>query len=357
MHRPNLMVCATDSGGAAVTAPVAALARNRGWRVTVFAGPASKGGFSRWGFEPLQADRDLASQVGGGLAPDAILLGTTRYMSLERSITELARHLRIPTIAVVDDWSNYHLRFQDEHSRLRLPDLICCPDQLAYREMVAEGIDEKHLIITGHPALAAVVDRLPHFLSTTPPRPAFFPSDGRQIVLFLSETHSIDFGSTLSERGQLGPFLGYCELSVRAELARITSKFYVIEKMHPADRRSLPSPKDATLGRWLMAPSHPLWETLWHADAVVGMKSVALIESALLGRPTVSYQPGLIGPDPCTASRIGLVAKIDSIGELSVWLRRTLGQAQRFELPTPDFASPSASANVLAAITGLLGTE
>jgi hypothetical protein len=352
MRLPNFMVCATDAGGAAVTAPVASLARDQGWRVTIFSGTGTKDSFSQWGFDSLLVNEDPASQVEV-LAPDVILIGTTRYPSPERSITRLARGFEIPTVAVLDDWSNYRVRFLDEGSSLCLPDLVCCPDAVALLEMSAECLDEKRLLITGHPALAAAADKMALFFSSPPPRPQFFPSDGRPVVLFLSETHSTDFGSQPGEHGPLGPFLGYCEYSVRAELAKVTSSFYVIEKRHPADRRSLPFPTDAAPGRWITAPAHPLWEVIWHADAVVGMKSVALIESALLARPTVSFQPGLIGPDPCTASRLGVVSRLGNIEMLLTWLNDALGLAP-VGLTRPYFADASAAANVLEAVRGLL---
>lgn len=353
MRVPNIMVVATDAGGGAVTAPVAALAREQGWQVTVFSGRCTADFFHDYNLNPLCAVDDLSTQMRC-ISPDVILLGTTRYPSPERSITKLARPMRIPSVAILDDWSNYLERFSDGPSKYVLPDLICCPDKLAKQEMLDEGISEDRLMITGHPALAIVAEKIKKRSASPPPRPNFFPTDGTPVMVFLSETHSLDFGVCEGQSGPLGPYLGYTEFSVRQELANLTSSIFIVEKLHPSDTRTFSLPTDCVPGRWINSPKYPLWELLWHADIVVGMKSVALLESALLGRPTVSYQPNLIGPDPCSASRTKVVTRMEDLGMLTAWAHEALN-TEKSSLVEPEFSNLSASEQVLKALIRVTG--
>ena len=63
---------------------------------------------------------------------------------------------------------------------------------------------------------------------------------------------------------------------------------------------------------------------LWHSDAVVGMRSMALLEAALMGVPALSFQPGLIGEERCTAVRLGLIPQTTRADEAKRWLVETL---------------------------------
>ena len=46
---------------------------------------------------------------------------------------------------------------------------------------------------------------------------------------------------------------------------------------------------------------------MWHSTLVIGMRSMALLQSALMGTPTASYQPNLIHKERCTAARLNLI--------------------------------------------------
>ena len=117
-------------------------------------------------------------------------------------------------------------------------------------------------------------------------------------------------------------------LTVRTDLLGVTSivralgrPIRVIEKAHPAAMgRISPAPICATTMQWHSVAEADLWPVLWHSDLVVGMRSMALLEAALLGCIAVSYQPGLIGPDECTAVRLGVLPRLERAPALREWL-------------------------------------
>jgi predicted glycosyltransferase len=96
----------------------------------------------------------------------------------------------------------------------------------------------------------------------------------------------------------MGPFVGYTEDTVVENLTTLLSKLQssvcLIEKLHPAESNR----KDETMVyhnlQHKVVNHCDLPSLLWHSEIVVGMRSVGLLEAALLGRPTISFQPGLI---------------------------------------------------------------
>src|SRR3989344_8979306 len=92
-------------------------------------------------------------------SPDLILTGTSTQdeknrQVIEQNITVAGRQRNIPTVAVLDFWANYSLRFNDIYSGENfrfLPDKIAIMDQYAERAMLAEGFDKSRLVITGNP--------------------------------------------------------------------------------------------------------------------------------------------------------------------------------------------------------------
>ena len=68
----------------------------------------------------------------------------------------------------------------------------------------------------------------------------------------------------------------------------------------------------------------------------------------MLGCRTLSYQPGLIGNQCCTAVRLGLVPFICSKKELIEELRKSLHSKQKRIIKKHIFAFPDAVENILA---------
>ena len=357
-----LILCATDAGGARNLAPVAALAQGRGTKVVAFGSPATLALFAEEGVMAVPApfvDPAIAAAFLSEIKPRAILVGTTLFDATEAHLTQAARKLHIPSVAVLDEWYDYRIRFQDASGGLgRLTDLVCCPDEMACAGAAAEGVPGERLRVTGSPALAALVAQVDTFVRQPPPLPSFLtmlPSSLR--IVFLSETMAADYGDAPGLCGPFGPYIGYTEHDVRTYLAQAVSALgrpcRVIEKMHPSTAELPPPPVSLAKGcDWHSVGRLPLWPLLWHADAVVGMRSAALLETVMIGRPALSFQPGRIGADRCTAVRLNLLPSLQDGAALKLWLESALEPeaGRRGPPPAPAFATPMAAANVLSVI-------
>lgn len=271
------------------------------------------------GIYSTHSNEALATLLGNswkGLVPDVVLTSATSLPwndMTERLLWLWALERSIPSIAVIDQWQNYGLRFSgcssDEYLAY-LPTRITALDEQARQEMINEGIPEERIVVTGQPALDALFDE----------RKTFTPSNRKEVrekigaepdsflVLFVSEAFKCDFSDSL----------GYTEESTLEFLTRTLSaiveetgmKLHLVVKYHPQNTDSDFAGIDfnqARLGfpisvvRQEIRP-RPL---VLASDLVVGMTSVLLLESILLGLPTVSVTLNSKKDEDLVATRIG----------------------------------------------------
>ena len=267
--------------------------------------------------------------------PGIVICGTTRYQSLDRLLIMAAKQLKIRSMVILDEWFNYAFRFGKENGGFGyLPDIICCQDQRAKREAIAEGIPASVLFVTGSIYLTNLMHKAKDFLKSPPPMPDFLNDPAVPVVTFLSETHGADYGVAMGEEGSLGKFIGYSQYSVRNDISSILNKIskpcIVVEKLHPSDENTY-TPLGSGIVNWVISRQAQLWPLLWHSDLVIGMRSMALLEAAILGCSAVSYQPGIIGPELCTAARFDLIEGIYDKEGLVDWIRGNMGKKSNRE--------------------------
>jgi hypothetical protein len=341
----SLIFCATDAGGARNVAPVAARAARLGLAMVVVASETT---------QPLFAEAGVAATLVADMDnlftghPTALVCGTARPGALETRMLAAAAAHGLRSVAVLDEWYGFRLRFCDAAGQLGVwPTIICCPDAVALAGAVAEGLPADVLVATGSPALAATADRIAAMAAAAPARPECWSDEQRPTLLFLSETHATDYGDGPGTRGPLGPWLGYCERDVRADLgaATATGRWSVVEKLHPSDRSQPPPPLPGP-EVWQAQARVPLWPLLWHAGGVVGMRSMGLLEAAMMGHRPLSYQPNLLGRDDCTAVRLGLADSARSVDDVAAWL--AAGPPPRSAPVRAACADPDAAGRILA---------
>ena len=361
----RLLLCATDAGGGRNVCAVATHLAVVRPDITVY---LIEGPITAHMFEGIPANRITVSvdteedavSLLAALRPDALIVGRTRYISPERRLTCAARDLAIPSVQIVDDWMNYLFNVSDQIGDLKfLTNLVCCPNEMAVAEAAAEGVPPAHLVATGCPALSDLCDRLLAHAGTPPPPPqAITDHPNHMVVLFLSEPCVADNGDGVTP-GAHGPYMGYTERTVRADLAEAAALLgdavLVVEKLHPSETKVPAPPALAPSVAWHTTSRSALVDWILHADMVVGMRSIALLESVMAGKPSVSYQPGLRIADTCTAARLGLVDALRSPTELKRWLldHKSVGAAVQSR---PAFADPRASERILAQTLALVGT-
>ena len=80
---------------------------------------------------------------------------------------------------------------------------------------------------------------------------------------------------------------------------------------------------------------------------------MALLEAHILGCPVVSFQPGLLEAERCTAVRLGLVPRLLGTDDLRRWLDETLSAGSAVadrgarSARCYGFARPEAAKNVI----------
>ena len=358
--RPSLLLCATDAGGAQNLAAICGCAKDRGFEIHII---------TRRALAPLFSDSTIAliEELPGGiesfiqeLQPRAIICGTTRYESPDRVALALARRDGMRCVAVVDEWYNYLMRFSsgDGTRSPVFPDAIAVPDEVARREAIAEGIPREICHATGSPSLALISGLSNAWQEFPPPVPAVLEGVAdATIVTFLSETHSSDYGRSPGGSGPLGPYIGYTEQSVCQNiletLGRLPGQFVFVYRPHPSES-DVAEPSQLPINiEFRMARAEPLHPLCYHSDLVLGMRSMAILEAALIGSRTASFQPGLIGPQVCTAVRIGLVPLLADALSLSRWIAANGSQHGRREILSqrPRFARSDAADNILRLAT------
>ena len=251
--------------------------------------------------------RHWLGQSGAAL----VLAGTsTNELEWEKLFIAEANDLGVPSLAVLDFWTNYIARFSgtDGHTQF-LPDRIAIMDEWARDEMILVGFDPSRLVITGQPAfdnLSALRTKF-SLAQRQAVRIGLGVAPEEKLVLFASQPFSQLYGADPT-----GPdYLGYDELSVLQALVETLD--YLAE--HHAQRIVLnirPHPREsdealkAIKGRIVRVLVSNQAETHAHvmaADLVTGMNSILLMEACYLGCLVVSLQPELREADVLPTNR------------------------------------------------------
>ena len=352
----TILFCATDPGGANNVGPVAAELRDQ-FSTLVLCSARTQKLFDDLSVSAEVAeisDYNAACRILTEIQPDIIVLGTSVPDRPEALLTQAANALGVPTIAILDEWYLYALRFQSKDGRFtHLPTAICCQDELARNEAIAEGIPDHLLKITGSPALSLMFDQIREnrqltrntLVSSTP------------TLLFISEQMAAAFGSAPGESGFVGNFMGYTELEVRNDIADILTQLgqpcQVFEKLHPNEFELIAPPERGTNVDWrIMLAGASLSDAIQGATAVIGMRSIALLEAAMMENRPASYQPGRLGKDQCTAVRLGLADRLSTKDALKEWMEYTLfcNTPSPSQIDRPLFATTEAITNVCAIV-------
>lgn len=291
----TILAVAGDPGGAAALAPVIEhLHREREVRMNALAyGEAVQlwqAASFAWTPLPAQADeRELED-----LARDCALLlaGTSgpNGLDYEKRLTHLFRKLRRPSLVVLDYWANYGRRFADENGRLvYVPDRIAAIDEQSRRDLIAAGIPEGRIVITGHPAMDALAAVAHEFSSDekNAVRNELGVREDEMLVLFAAHP-VIPMRSTHEERQTAID----CLVDVLERIATANNKrIALVIRPHPKEA-CVPYPAQRCLGHtrvyWCGAGDSR--RVALAAHAVAGVETMFLVEAYHMGCPTVSIR-------------------------------------------------------------------
>lgn len=279
MHK--LMIFAHDPGGANAVFPLVHPLQSSGFDVIVCAdGPAKNQ-------NTITITKDNIDQFLCEEKPDFIITGTSANDFTEKYLWNAAEKLNIPTMAILDHWCNYGIRFSkyglkdiEQYSKNKtfdyVPTYVCVMDEFAKLEMQKEGIPENKIYSLGNPHFETIKAQSKK-VDVNIIRSRFLSNNKTKIITFASEPYEEDYG-TSPER-----------LAVN-DLCKILSyhpDVSLVVKLHP--KESLDKYNDIT--DCYFDKSIDSISMISASDIVISMTSMMLIETVILGKNALSYQP------------------------------------------------------------------
>jgi hypothetical protein len=245
-------------------------------------------------------------------SPDLVITSATslpeRDMS-EKYLWQISREKGIPTLAFLDQWQNYAIRFSGpavNEKLAYLPDYINCIDAVGETEMIREGFNRRRLVKFGHPYLSTLKESAA-VINEDEIRQRFGVATSQRIVLFVSEAIREHFGQS---RG----YDQYDALRLFLEILSESNEDVIpIIKLHPKD--TILEYERMLAGYECLRPvivrnELTSIECIKISQVVYGMTSIMLLEAFVLDKKVISLQPRLQGEDPLILSRFGLIPKI-----------------------------------------------
>jgi hypothetical protein len=325
-----------EAGGAEVVAPVVkALMKKH--RVLLLAKDYAKSIFAKHSLPFTEVSGYSANLVRSLIdkhgRPSLVLTSAAslpwRDMT-EKYLWQWSAGENIPSIAILDQWHTYALRFSGvrKNERLKyLPDCVCVMDEYAKKDMILEGIPPTKVVVTGQPAFDAILEHKKTFSKKKclEIRKKIGVRD-EKIVLFVSESLKHDFGNSL---GYTEATILKAVLNALKGLTEEGHKLTLIVKLHPQNKKEDFDAIDfgayrRSFGIKFIQREIPPRDLVLCSDVVVGMTSVLLVESILLGKPTLSLQINAKKNDALIATRIRAIPLISNAKEFEKVLRLIL---------------------------------
>jgi hypothetical protein len=236
-----------------------------------------------------------ADQLIGTLRPDYVVATpVVNFRSREVDVLKAAKRHGIPTLLPVASWDNL-----TNKGRLHVqPDRIAVWNEAMAREAVdLHGVRREAIWVTGATVFDSWFGRAP-----SRDRHAFCRELGLEaqlpIVVYLC--------SSVSIAGQFEGSLVKAWLLAIRNASSPVANVNVVVRPHPMAREpwaNVAVVEEDGVARWRraavwpLAPRHPtdpktraeFFDTIFHADVVVGLNTSAMIEAVILGRPVLTF--------------------------------------------------------------------
>jgi hypothetical protein len=335
----RIAVICGDAGGANAIIPVMSLLfKDPNFHLTVFSYRESRKILQTRGIDYIELSEtmnlDEAIEILRNCQADLLFSDTSlnslaqTSMELEKLFILVARKSGIPSLSVLDYWSNYTIRFSDnERHLIYLPDKIAVMDRQAFDDMVSENFPPEILVITGQPAFIELTEWREKFSKKR--KTQIFKSLGVEsnnfLVVFASEP-------VLSGNPLHTQYPGYTEETILTLLIdalekiqlEIPSRIVLVIRPHPKeDPEKFRTIKSSSI-RIIISTVEQTRDVVMSADLVTGITSTILIEAALLGCIVASLQPGLLTKDILPTNRAGLTQPVYNKEEMPAILKKLL---------------------------------
>lgn len=338
---PKILFFAHDPGGANAINPLISILESKGYDVLVYAnGPALNKLDNAVILETNDLNRLLEDKN-----PSFIITGTSSNDFTEKHLWKSAEGLNIPTIAILDHWCNYGIRFSKyglkdiekynaDKSFGFLPSYICVMDEFAKSEMQKEGIPADIIYTFGNPHFSKIKKRSKN-VNTEKIRSKFLKNNNELLITFASEPYEEDYGIS-PERTALNDIYNCFK--------NIDKKTNLVVKLHP--KESIDKYKiydDCCFDK----ETDPI-ELISASDIVISMTSMFLIESMIVGKKCLSYQPNESDKNKFILTRNHVLPFVTNACDLKKYLLLLLNQKDLlYSYDTSFIASNSALINFI----------
>ncbi|HNW25905.1 MAG TPA: polysialyltransferase family glycosyltransferase [Candidatus Gastranaerophilaceae bacterium] len=225
--------------------------------------------------------------------PDFLITGTSASDMTEKLLWQDSKDLNIKSMAILDHWVNYGIRFSkyglneiekfDKKCEF-LPDYIIVMDEFAKQEMIKDGVPAEIIYPLGNPHFENLLRQSKNVKNVR----SKFAKKNEFLITFASEPYTEDYG-----QGN--------EKKVLEDLIHIAKdkNIKIIVKLHPKEDFSKYSEFKNVMFDKETAPT----EVIMASDLIVSMTSMFLLEAMILGKNILSYQPNETNPDKFILTR------------------------------------------------------
>ena len=321
MESSDVVIVCEDAGAAAALCVVGEQLARDGRLCAVVAGVRAEPAFTAKG---LRSVSDLRAEVPDG---DWVLLtGSTMWGDrIEARAVAEARKLGRWSVTFLDFWSNYvaRLSYPSAVGLEVLPSRLAVIDERMRDDLLALGIDRESMAVTGSPAFDQVLER-----------PQIIP-DPTGPVVFLSQPIEALYGQSL----------GYTEATILLALAHRVLGLgrRLVVRPHPRENVDHLREIVAGLPGSCSVEQDDFERLLRSASIVVGMTTMALVEAALRGLPTLSLQLGTSKKQELPTTCAGFTALLVEEADIA----SALASIQAPCIPRTDFWSPGSARRVI----------
>ena len=262
----QVMFFAHDAGGANAIAPLIPSFNNP----YVFGkGPALK---------ILPRVQEMPEDAIQSIEPAFLITGTSGTDFSERDLWRAAEELHIPSLAVLDSWVNYGIRFSDYGTDMlhlfdrncnRLPKYISVPDSHAKYDMINDGVPENRIYVFGNPYFEFLASLSKSVRNTQNDKKILFASQQFEDIYYKDS-----------------------EIIVLDALVQLIEKYKditILIRKHPNE----PVNKfEQYLDKRVMIDNNEsVFESIHISEVVVSVNSMVLIEAMFFSKKIISYQP------------------------------------------------------------------
>jgi len=337
--KKKILLFARDPGGANTILSLVEAMQDRGYELLLYGKETALKRYQHFGLQGMditclleKIDAEHWQEFLERERPDFIITGTSGDDFSERTLWKAAAIMGIPSFAILDQWINYGLRFspyglnqKDQYEKERqhpfLPDRILVMDEEARQEMIKTGIEAKRILVSGQPYFDLLLrqQKEDHTLQNAQTRQALQIAPNDYVLFYVSESIRQDYSVASGEM----PYWGYDEISILKELLQVlqpiireeTRPVYLLIKKHPLERSDsywqvLQEMDCGNLKVQVVDGNVDSGSLVLASDLICGMSSMLLLESVLLGKPTLSIQIGLRRESPFILDKKGVLTSI-----------------------------------------------